>query len=250
VLTINDIESTLGRLSVRIGTTVTSGDVVWQPFASANLIREFQGGVTSSLLSNSAAIGSSLPNLSSTVSTSSFSTLGQFGVGVAAQVLNTSWVTYLRGDYRHGEYIEGWGVTGGLRYQFVADSAFGYAGASDRQGADRPSHPGTGSLQLDGSLHRRVSGCRLGTHELGFHGNRHHHWLALCRGLLGGGEIGYNYQIGKWVFGVEGDVAWTNAGGARPCPTGFFYDCESSMNCSLRPLLGSDTHIAIGFLHI
>ena len=51
VLTINDIESTLGRLSVRVGTTVTSGNVVLQPFASASVFHEFQGGTTSSLLS-------------------------------------------------------------------------------------------------------------------------------------------------------------------------------------------------------
>ena len=121
VFTVNDIESTLGRLSVRIGTTVTSGGMVWQPFASASVIREFQGGATSSLLSNSAAMGSAIPNLSSTVSTSSFGTFGQFGVGVAAKVMSTGWVGYLRGDYRTGEYIEGWSMNGGLRYQFVPD---------------------------------------------------------------------------------------------------------------------------------
>ncbi len=120
VFTVNDIESTLGRLSVRVGTTVTSGSVIWQSFASASVIHEFQGGATSSLLGNSAAMGSSLQNLSSTVSTSSFDTFGQFGVGVAAKVVNTGWVGYLRGDYRRGEYIEGWSVNGGLRYQFVS----------------------------------------------------------------------------------------------------------------------------------
>ena len=72
------------------------------------------------MLGNSAAMGSSLQNLSSTVSTSSFDTFGQFGVGVAAKVVNTGWVGYLRGDYRRGEYIEGWSVNGGLRYQFVS----------------------------------------------------------------------------------------------------------------------------------
>jgi opacity protein-like surface antigen len=49
-------------------------------------------------------------------------------------------------------------------------------------------------------------------------------------GVLGGGEIGYNYQVGKWVFGVEGDAGWTNAHGTRPCPTGFFYNCEINAN--------------------
>src|SRR5262249_30987834 len=49
-------------------------------------------------------------------------------------------------------------------------------------------------------------------------------------GLLGGGEIGYNYQVGKWVFGVESDIGWTNARGAQPCPSGFFYNCEINID--------------------
>src|SRR5262249_51812451 len=39
-----------------------------------------------------------------------------------------------------------------------------------------------------------------------------------------------NYQLGKWVLGVEGDLAWTNAHGARACPIGFFANCETSMS--------------------
>ena len=58
-------------------------------------------------------------------------------------------------------------------------------------------------------------------------------------GFLGGGEIGYNYQVGKWVFGLEGDLAWTNAHGARPCPIGFFANCEINMNW-LSTATGSD----------
>jgi outer membrane immunogenic protein len=30
-------------------------------------------------------------------------------------------------------------------------------------------------------------------------------------GVLGGGQIGCNYQLGSWVFGIQGDYAWTNA---------------------------------------
>lgn len=29
------------------------------------------------------------------------------------------------------------------------------------------------------------------------------------RGLLGGGQVGYNWQTGHWVLGVQGDFAWT-----------------------------------------
>src|SRR5262249_10259506 len=69
VLTVDDIQSTLGRLSVRVGTTIASGNVIWQPFASAGVFHEFQGGATSSLASDFSAIHAPFPTLSSTVST-------------------------------------------------------------------------------------------------------------------------------------------------------------------------------------
>src|SRR5215467_5247814 len=119
LLTVNDIESTLGRLSVRVGTTVTSGNVAWQPFVSASVFHEFQGGAVGSLLTNFVAAGAPLPTLHSEVSTSSLGTYGQFGVGIAARAVDTGWVTYLRGDYRTGDNIEGWSINGGVRYQFA-----------------------------------------------------------------------------------------------------------------------------------
>jgi outer membrane immunogenic protein len=50
---------------------------------------------------------------------------------------------------------------------------------------------------------------------------------------MGGGQIGFNYQTGAWVFGVEGDAGWTNATGSRSCPSlgvgaGTFFNCEYS----------------------
>jgi outer membrane immunogenic protein len=32
-------------------------------------------------------------------------------------------------------------------------------------------------------------------------------------GVLAGGTAGCNYQVGIWVFGVEGDLSWTNTNG-------------------------------------
>jgi outer membrane immunogenic protein len=32
-------------------------------------------------------------------------------------------------------------------------------------------------------------------------------------GLLGGAQLGYNHQIGRWVIGVEGDFSWSNIEG-------------------------------------
>jgi opacity protein-like surface antigen len=227
VLTVNDIESTLGRLSVRVGTTAMSGNVVWQPFASASVFHEFQGGVTSSLTSNFSAIGVGLPTLSSTVSTGSLGTYGQFGLGVAAQVVNTGWVSYLRGDYRRGDNIEGWSVNGGLRYQFVPDPIVG-----GRAIAKAPIYKAPAAQPV-----YNWSGFYIGAYLGADWGATNWNFVDAgatidphFAGLLGGGEVGYNYQIGKWVFGVEGDAGWTNARGTRPCPTGFFYNCEINVN--------------------
>jgi opacity protein-like surface antigen len=229
VLTVNDIESTLGRLSVRVGTTVPSGNVVWQPFASASVFHEFQGGVTSSLASDFSAMGvSGLPTLRSTVSTSSLGSYGQFGVGVAARFVNTGWVSYLRGDYRTGDNIEGWSVNGGLRYQFAPDPATGggpvFAKAAIYKAPAAPAAYNWSGFYIGAYLGADWGHTSWNFADSGATIDPH------FAGLLGGGEIGYNYQVGKWVLGVEGDVGATNARGAQPCPTGFFYNCENSTN--------------------
>lgn len=33
-------------------------------------------------------------------------------------------------------------------------------------------------------------------------------------GFLGGVQVGYNWQVDRWVFGIEGDWSWTGADGA------------------------------------
>jgi len=229
VLAINDIQSTLGRLSVRVGTSVVSGNLLLQPFASVSVFDEFQGGATSSLASDFQAIGAHLPQLSSTVSTSSLGTYGQIGMGVAAQVVNTGWVSYLRGDYRWGDNIEGWSVNGGLRYQFVPDPV---APGREPMIAKAPIYKAPAvkaAYNWTGFYIGGYVGADWGFTSWSFvdGGGTANPRFA---GFLGGGEIGYNYQVGKWVFGVEGDAGWTNAHGARPCPTGFFFNCEINVN--------------------
>jgi outer membrane autotransporter protein len=225
VLTINGIESTLGRFSVRVGTAITSGNVVWQPFASASVFHEFQGRVTSSLASDFSAMGLSLSPLNSTVSTNSLGTYGQFGLGVAARFSDTGWVSYLRADYRHGDNIDGWSMNGGLRYQFVPDPVVRKA---DPVIAKTPYHkapPAPAAYNWNGFYIGGYLGADWGHANWNFaDGDAIDLRVA---GLLGGAEIGYNYQIGKWVFGVEGDAGWTHARGAQPCPSGFFYNCET-----------------------
>ena len=41
-------------------------------------------------------------------------------------------------------------------------------------------------------------------------------------GFLGGGQIGYNFQSGIVVFGIEADASWSNIKGTTPCIIGLF----------------------------
>jgi outer membrane immunogenic protein len=34
-------------------------------------------------------------------------------------------------------------------------------------------------------------------------------------GVIGGAQVGCNYQVGGWVFGLQGDYAWSNASGSN-----------------------------------
>jgi opacity protein-like surface antigen len=229
VLAINDIQSTIGRLGVRIGTSVATGNMVMQPFASANIFHEFQGSVTSSMVSNYPAVNSSSPMLSATISNSNIRTFSQFGLGFAVQAVNTGWVGYVRGDYRTGSNIDGWSMNGGLRYQFAPSPS---AGEPRSMFASAPTNK-TPAAQAVYNWAGFYLGPYLGT-DWGFTS-----WNFVdagtttnprFAGVLAGGDVGYNYQVGKWVFGVEGDTGWTNARGNRPCPSRFFLNCESNIN--------------------
>jgi outer membrane immunogenic protein len=50
-----------------------------------------------------------------------------------------------------------------------------------------------------------------------------------ANGFLGGGQIGYNWQTGPVVVGVEFDASATNVKGTAPCVVGILV-CKSEMN--------------------
>lgn len=49
-------------------------------------------------------------------------------------------------------------------------------------------------------------------------------------GFLAGVEAGFRFQTGDLVFGVEGDIAWTNIDGADTCGPGDAYTCTTNIN--------------------
>jgi outer membrane immunogenic protein len=67
----------------------------------------------------------------------------------------------------------------------------------------------------------------IGSHEL--------------NGFLGGGQIGYNWQTGNVVLGVEGDGDWANISGTAPC-------LEDVLSCSANVQWTADATVRLGVL--
>jgi outer membrane immunogenic protein len=61
------------------------------------------------------------------------------------------------------------------------------------------------------------------------------------RGVLGGGHVGYNHQIGRWVIGVEGDVEAADVKASSIVTTAgqdYFFNLKADMLASARGRLG------------
>jgi outer membrane autotransporter protein len=220
-LQIDDIKSTLGRFSVRTGTTIVSNNILWQPFATASVYHEFEGDASASYR-DGLGIG-----LTSALTTDRVGTYGQFGLGVAGQLVGTGWLGYLRADYRTGDQIDGYSLNGGIRYQFAPDAPVlapkGLIGKS-------PALPIVTAYNWNGwyigGHFAAVEGRTKWTFEPGpFETD------PRFAGPAGGGQIGYDWQFGKWVVGLEGMGTWIDSNGSRGCPAGlgFFYNCEASL---------------------
>lgn len=220
---VGDIDSALGRASVRVGTSLTSDDglIVAQPFFTASLYHEFAGDVTTKISTSDVLIG----NLdgSGTFSTSRVGTYAQFGLGSAFQWVDTGWLGYARVDYKTGDNVEGYSINAGLRYQL---------------------NPGKASLKDGGSLKdsepigtiRNWSGLYAGLSAASTWGDMHWAYLESTStvdpdfaGYVVGGQLGYNYQMGRIVVGVEGDFGQSNAHGVKSCPSEFFFGCEADV---------------------
>jgi outer membrane autotransporter protein len=233
-LQINDIRSTLGRLSLRGGTTIASGNMIWQPFAIASVYHEFEQSVTSTFDSGPATLQAFGPVLAGvapagTISTSNIGTYGQFGVGIAGQIVNTGFLGYLRGDYRTGENIEGYSLNGGIRYQFSPEPLVA-APRMYTKGGPIVKAPVLVQVAYD------WTGFFVGGSFGALNGRTKWDFPAFgtntdprFAGALYGGQIGYDRQFGKWVVGIEGAAYGSNASGARACPNGVFFTCETDV---------------------
>ena len=238
-VTIDEIESVLGRASVSVGTTFAQGGVTWQPFFTASVYHEFAGDVTvrSEILNtNTNANGVVL----TTRSEGGVGTYGQFALGTAAVLGNSGWLGYARTDYRIGDNIDGWSVNTGLRYQF----------SPERRGSIKDGGPVVHAYNWTGPYIGAYAGTTWGDE----------HWLFLdppntrvkpdFAGYLGGGQAGYNLQLGQLVVGIEGDYGFANAHGGVSCPNQFTFTCSADVNqlASLTGRLGHTWGRALFYL--
>jgi opacity protein-like surface antigen len=218
------IESEIGRLSLRVGTTVERGNVIWQPFASASVFHEFAGNIGTSGTTLPGALGFTITPAAIAVfpvtvtganSTTRVGTYGQYSLGVAAQLAHTGWLGFVRVDYKNGENIEGWTGNAGIRYQFTPEMIAAIMPTK----VPVKARPYIAPTNWTGFYAGGFLGTAYGRTDIRFvndplnSGNNP--WVA---GPMGGVNAGYRYQYAnRWVLGVEGDIAATNLHGARGC---------------------------------
>jgi hypothetical protein len=106
----DSIFSMLVHGGARIGTSFVVADTLaLQPFGTLSVWREL-GGQSSATFANG--------GVSDPLSLSRVGTFYQAGLGLSAQLLNTGFIGFARGDLRWGDNLNGASIVGGLRYSF------------------------------------------------------------------------------------------------------------------------------------
>jgi opacity protein-like surface antigen len=208
---VNDIDSMIGRIGARVGTTLETKSMVLQPFVAASVWHEFADYVTSnySSLPNGFFVAGFSSSLGAHMTTNNIGTFGQYSVGLSGQLINTGWLGFVRVDYREGPQMVGLSGTGGIRYQFTpVDTAAAMP-------VKAPAYTAPQYVNWAGLYVGAIGGAQTGRGSTYFplEGGTD----MRPAGALGGGTLGYNYQAGSWVYGFEADAAWTNAQGSAEC---------------------------------
>jgi opacity protein-like surface antigen len=211
------VDSQLARASLKMGTAAALGsDIVAYPFVSASVFHEFADNVTATF-----SPGGFAGNINGTLTSGRIGTFALFSAGSAFLLADTGWMGYGRVDYRAGDNIDGLSFNAGLRYQLNPDAAGLKEGGSLKDGpVEGYSWTGPYAGVSAGGVRSDVD------------------WAAAPfpieaenAGYLAGGQLGYNLQVGHFVWGVEGEYGVSNARGVTNCavlPTP--HSCESNVN--------------------
>jgi opacity protein-like surface antigen len=219
-LQIGDIDNMLGRASLRLGTSllVPGTQIVADPFVTASLFHEFDGNVTSTL-TVSGTSGPALIQGGGTLTSPGVGTYGQFGVGSAFQLAGTGWLGFVRADYRIGEFIQGYGFTGGLRYNF-----------ENTGGDKRAPYPVKAPIKESHDWSGPYAGLSVGSTFGRTHWTTQGGTDPQYAGYLLGGQAGYNFQRGQFVVGIEADAGTSNARGTAACANQpLLFDCQDNV---------------------
>jgi outer membrane immunogenic protein len=57
-------------------------------------------------------------------------------------------------------------------------------------------------------------------------------------GFLAGAQLGYNWQVGSWVFGLEGDWSWSNGDGSVAGPLGSTFTADRNWYATATARVG------------
>jgi outer membrane autotransporter protein len=210
-LTFNDIKSDIGRVGLRVGETVESGNVVWQPFAAVSVWHEFGPKLTANYATSpNCCLGGGVATGFGSLST--IGTFGQYSLGVSAALAGTGWLGFARVDYRDGSNLQGLSGTGGIRYQFAPDMAV----ASHAMPVKAPvlKAPVMTAVNWTGFYVGGFGGAILGRADWGYAGGEVAPHIG---GFGGGGDIGYNWQMNRWVLGIEAELEGTSTKGGTAC---------------------------------
>lgn len=108
-LVIDRIISDLGRVGVRVGTSVTVDKFSLQPFGTFSVWREFSSSASENFIQNQTSVPIGLDRVG---------TFYQAGIGISGQIIGTGAFGFVRGDVRFGDKIDGIGIIGGARIAF------------------------------------------------------------------------------------------------------------------------------------
>jgi len=205
-LQLNEIKSDIGRLGLRVGETIEGDRVVWQPFAAVSVWHEFGSNPTGNFATapGCCAFGNTAANFSGAGSTTTIGTFGQYSLGVSASVIGTGWLGFARVDYRDGPNLQGLSGTAGLRYQFTPDVVVAHAMPVK---APVLKAPVMTAVNWTGFYVGGYGGAILGRADWGYVGGEVSPHVG---GFDGGGNIGFDWQSGRWVLGAVAELEGTN----------------------------------------
>jgi len=216
--TLNDVVDTIGRLGLRFGTSFSYGSLNMQPFVAASVWHDFAGNATANFTTcPGCALLTTPPNppipakLTDAFSGTNIGTYGQYSMGLSAAIANSGWIGFVRADYRSGPDLTGWDGTAGVRYQFTPEATARPAMAVKALIFKASPAP---AVTWEGFYVGAIAGAEEGTAHFGYGTGAADPGLA---GILGGLDLGYNWQNGAWVYSLEGEWDATDAKGGVGC---------------------------------